>query len=161
MNTLFVGFKGINNASYKLVSLLNGDKLFLTNSFHGLAKDIQGLTPEYSKVYMFGIDKNLTDSVRIENCAERNGCILTSNLFLDDIVEMLRINGVRSSISDSPTKYLCNDAYFRMLERVSGNAAFIHIPSRKNMSPQLFDSLKLVFKQLAIGTELHNQKEII
>lgn len=161
MNTLFVGFKGVNNASNKLVSLLNGDMLFLTNSFDGLAKDIQGLTSEYSEVYMFGIDKNLTASVRIESCAERNGCILTSNLFLNDIVEMLRINGVRSSISDSPTKYLCNDAYFRMLERVNGNAVFIHIPSGKNMSPQLLDSLKSVFKQLSTGTRLHNQKKII
>ena len=37
MNTLYVGFKGENNASYKLVSQLNGNKLFLTNSFAGLA----------------------------------------------------------------------------------------------------------------------------
>ena len=156
MNTLFVGFKGLNNASYKLVSLLSGDKLFLTNSFDRLAKDIHGLTSEYSKVFMFGIDRSLTNSVRIESCAERNGCLLTSNLLLGDIAEMLRINGVKSSVSNIPSKYLCNEAYFRMLEQVKGNTVFIHIPSGKNMSPQLLDSLKLVFKQLSTETGLHN-----
>lgn len=141
MNTLFVGFKGLNNASYKLVSLLNGDKLFLTNSFVGLAKDIRGLTSEYSEAFMFGIDKSLTDSVRIESCAERNGCLLTSNLILDDIAQMLRINGVKSSVSNIPSKYLCNDAYFRMLERVNGNAVFIHIPGIKHISDELITGI--------------------
>ena len=137
MNTLFVGFKGVNNASYKLVSLLNGDKLFLTNSFDGLARDIQGLTTAYSEVYMFGIDKNLTDSVRIERRAEQNGYCLNSNLLLVNIAEKLLANGVKSSISNRPTKYLCNDAYYRMLERVKGNAVFIHIPGIKHLSDEL------------------------
>ena len=141
MNTLFVGFKGLNNASYKLVSLLNGDKLFLTTSFVGLAKDIRGLTSEYSEAFMFGIDKSLTDSVRIESCAERNGCLLTSNLILDDIAQMLRINGVKSSVSNILSKYLCNDAYFRMLERVNGNAVFIHIPGIKHISDELITGI--------------------
>ena len=137
MNTLFVGFKGVNNASYKLVSLLNGDKLFLTNSFDGLARDIQGLTTAYSEVYMFGIDKNLTDSVRIERRAEQNGYCLNSNLLLENISEKLLANGVKSSISNRPTRHLCNDAYYRMLERVKGNAVFIHIPGIKHLSDEL------------------------
>ena len=137
MNTLFVGFKGVNNASYKLVSLLNGDKLFLTNSFDGLARDIQGLTTAYSEVYMFGIDKNLTDSVRIERRAEQNGYCLNSNLLLENISEKLLANGVKSSISNRPTRHLCNDAYYRMLERVNGNAVFIHIPGIKHLSDEL------------------------
>ena len=137
MNTLYVGFKGKNNASYKLVSQLNGDKLFLTNSFAGLDRDIQKLEFEYSAVYMFGIDKNLTDFVRIESCAEQDGCFLTSNLPLEDIAEKLRANGVKNYISNTPTKYLCNDAYYRMLERVNGNAVFIHIPSIKQISDEL------------------------
>ena len=152
MNTLYVGFKGKNNASYKLVSQLNGDKLFLTNSFDGLARDIQKIGFEYSAVYMFGIDKSLTDSVRIERRAEQNGCFLTSNLLLEDIAEKLRANGVKSRISNNPTKYLCNDAYYRMLERANGNAVFIHIPSGKNMGFQLLHSLEIVFKQIPIGT---------
>ena len=141
MNTLYVGFKGKNNASYKLVSQLNGDKLFLTNSFGGLAKDIQKLGCEYSAVYMFGIDKTLREYVRIESCAEQNGCFLTSNLLLENIAEKLLANGVKSSISNRPTKYLCNDAYYRMLERVNGNAVFIHIPSIKHISDELITGI--------------------
>ena len=141
MNTLYVGFKGENNASYKLVSQLNGNKLFLTNSFAGLARDIQKLKYEYSAVYMFGIDKNLTDSVRIESCAEQDGCFLTTNLPLEDITEKFRANGVKNYISNTPTKYLCNDAYYRMLERVSGNAVFIHIPSIKHISYDFIDAI--------------------
>ena len=141
MNTLYVGFKGKNNASYKLVSQLNGDKLFLTNSFDGLAKDIQKLGFEYSAVYMFGIDKTLRESVRIESCAEQKGCFLTSNLLLENIAEKLFANGVKSSISNRPTKYLCNDAYYRMLERVNGNAVFIHIPSIKHISDELITGI--------------------
>lgn len=141
MSVLFVGFKGKNNASFKLVSMLNGDKLFLTNSFDGLARDIQGLASEYSAVFMFGIDKNLTDSVRIEHRAEQNGCFLTSNLLLKDIAENLRVNGVKSSTSNRPTSYLCNDAYYRMLERVNGNAVFIHIPTLKHISDELITGI--------------------
>ena len=141
MSILYVGFKGKNNASYKLVSQLNGDKLFLTNSFDGLAKDIQKLGFEYSAVYMFGIDKTLSESVRIESCAEQNGCFLISNLPLEDIAEKLRANGVKNYISNTPTKYLCNDAYYRMLERVNGNAVFIHIPSIKHISYDFIDAI--------------------
>ena len=141
MSILYVGFKGKNNASCKLVSQLNGDKLFLTNSFAGLDRDIQKLEFEYSAVYMFGIDKNLTNSVRIERRAEQNGCFLTANLPLEDIAEKLRENGVKSCISNNPTKYLCNDAYYRMLERVNGNAVFIHIPSIKHISDELIEAI--------------------
>ena len=141
MNTLYVGFKGKNNASYKLVSQLNGNKLLLTNSFAGLARDIQQLESDYSAVYMFGIDKNLTDSVRIESCAEQDGCFLTTNLPLEDITEKFRANGVKNYISNTPTKYLCNDAYYRMLERVNGNAVFIHIPSIKHISYDFIDAI--------------------
>jgi hypothetical protein len=37
---LFVGFKGKNNASGKLVELISHEHLLLTNSFGGLQKDI-------------------------------------------------------------------------------------------------------------------------
>lgn len=141
MSILYVGFKGKKNASFKLVSMLNGDKLFLTNSFDGVDRDIRGLASDYSAVYMFGIDKNLIDSVRIERRAEQNGCFLTSNLLLENIAEKLKINGVRSSISNRPTRYLCNDAYFRMLARVNGNAVFIHIPGIKHISDELITGI--------------------
>lgn len=40
MRVLYTGFKGKNNSSYQLVSNISGEKLFLTNSFEGLKKDI-------------------------------------------------------------------------------------------------------------------------
>jgi hypothetical protein len=33
---LYVGFKGKNNSSFKLVDSMKGDHLFLTNSFEGV-----------------------------------------------------------------------------------------------------------------------------
>ena len=72
MKTLYVGFKGIHNSSNKLVQNLQGEKYFLTNSFEGLKRDIENLVGEYEQVYMFGLDKALKDSVRIEKmCRER------------------------------------------------------------------------------------------
>ncbi len=44
-------------------------------------------------------------------------------------------------VSKIPTKYLCNAAYFHMLQRVSGKAVFIHIPSLKNMSEGMMEEI--------------------
>ena len=141
MGVLYVGFKGKNNPSYQLVSQLKGEKLYLTNSFDGLTRDIAGLSSEYTEVYMFGIDRNLRNAVRIESCAEQNGQCLESSLCLTDVAEKLRANEVASVISDKPTTYLCNDAYYRMLERVKGNAVFIHIPGMRQISDKLMDGI--------------------
>lgn len=66
MTTLFTAFKGKNNASCRLLSRLNGCKLFLTNSFFGLERDISGMVEDYDAVIMFGVDESLRDCVRIE-----------------------------------------------------------------------------------------------
>ena len=47
---LYVGFKGKNNSSFKLVDSMKGDHLFLTNSFEGVYRDIDILKKEYKKV---------------------------------------------------------------------------------------------------------------
>lgn len=59
MNILYVAFKGKNNASYQLLSNLNGDKLLLTNSHDGLKRDIDMKSEQYDLIFMFGIDKTL------------------------------------------------------------------------------------------------------
>jgi hypothetical protein len=41
LKTLFVGFKGKNNPSNMLVNTLDCDRLFLTNSFPGIDRDIE------------------------------------------------------------------------------------------------------------------------
>lgn len=70
MEILYTGFKGEHNSSYRLVNGLKENKLFLTNSFDGLKKDIENISKEFDVVYMFGLDKNLYDSFRIEKCAK-------------------------------------------------------------------------------------------
>lgn len=72
MKILYTCFKGKNNASFQLVSEIYGDKLYLTNSFDGLKRDIANQSEEYDFVIMFGIDKNLKNRIRIERVAEYN-----------------------------------------------------------------------------------------
>ena len=75
MNILFTAFKGKNNASAVLLDMISGDKLYLTNLYVGLEKEILNLEKTYDIVLMFGLDKNLNNEIRIENIAENNGKI--------------------------------------------------------------------------------------
>ena len=72
-DALFVGFKGNNNSSSMLVKLLSPEHLLLTNSFSGLKKDIDSICKEYDRVVMFGVDKTLTSTVRLEKVAFLSG----------------------------------------------------------------------------------------
>ena len=47
MSVLYVAFKGNGNSSNKIVRSLSGDKLFLTNSYSGLKKDIENISGIY------------------------------------------------------------------------------------------------------------------
>jgi len=144
MNTkLYIGFKGKNNTSCVLVKRLSQNPYMLTNSFAGLRKDIENLTGTYDCVLMFGIDKNLKDSVRIERVAEREGVRLLSDLDLDDISKSLNSAGVRNNISDNPTQYLCNEAYWFSLQKFNRKVVFIHIPSIKYANQELYEKVKV------------------
>lgn len=77
---LYVAFKGIGNSSNRIVSSIEGDKVFLTNSFGGLKKDIDEIDLPYDEIYMFGLDKKLKGAVKIERCAKKDGVILYSQL---------------------------------------------------------------------------------
>lgn len=81
---LYIGFKGKNNASCLLVQSISTNHCLLTNSFDGLKKDIEQLDDFYNCIIMFGIDKNLKDSVRIEKVAEK-GTLEHSRLNLEEI----------------------------------------------------------------------------
>ena len=137
MRILYVGFKGMHNTSYQLVSSFPGDHLYLTNSFSGLARDIDALEKDYDVVIMFGIDRSLSTSLRVERCARLHGETLETMLYADQLARGLRENGIRCEISDTPTHYLCNDAYFRMLQKTDGKAIFIHIPGSRCMTQEL------------------------
>lgn len=69
MNTLYVAFKGKNNASNQIITGLPCDTLFLTNFFSGLERDIAAIHEHYDAVLMFGVAPELTDIVRIETSA--------------------------------------------------------------------------------------------
>ena len=140
---LYIGFKGKNNASSILVERLSEFPCLLTNSFGGVKRDIEYLADYYDSVLMFGVDKNLKNSVRIERVAEREGIRLYSELDLEDISKRLTTVGVRNSISDIPTHYLCNEAYWFSLQKYKGKAMFIHIPTTNNIDDSFFEKMKV------------------
>lgn len=142
---LHIGFKGKNNASCILVKSISADSYLLTNSFEGLKKDIELLSRSYDCVILFGIDKNLSDTVRIEKVAEKDTKEF-SVLNLEDISAQLDAVGISNYLSDKPTHYLCNAAYWHLLHKFNGKAVLIHIPSIKNINENFIEGLKLVFK---------------
>ena len=137
MRILYVGFKGKNNTSFQLVSALDGERLFLTNSFSGIERDIEAMNAEYDAVIMFGLDKTLSNAVRIEKQAALHGDMLSTVLPTSQMVERFVKNGINCEISERPTHYLCNDAYYRMLRKTNGKAMFVHIPGSRYMADEL------------------------
>ena len=131
-NSLFIGFKGKNNASAVLAEALSPCCCLLTNSFSGLEKDIEGIKEGCDAVYLFGIDKNLKDSLRVETAAEKEGTRLETCLDTDALRKHLEAAGIRTGSSGTPTHYLCNEAYWRLLRRFSGRAVLIHIPALRH-----------------------------
>lgn len=139
---IYIGFKGKNNASCVLASTISKNYYLLTNSFKGLKKDIERLDDFYDLVIMFGIDKNLKNIVRLEQVA-KNKITLHSNIDLNKISKNLIANGIDNFITDEPTHYLCNEAYYLALQKFNGKAVFIHIPSLKNMNNEMMEKLIL------------------
>ena len=63
----------------------------MTNSLPGVNRDIECLLDNYDYVLIFGVDKNLKNTVRIERVAEREGSRLCSDLDLRDISKRLDV----------------------------------------------------------------------
>ena len=139
-NTLYIGFKGKNNTSCAAAEQFENHYL-LTNSFDGLRKDIEAIDSVPGRVIMFGVDKSLTDSVRIERVAEVDGERSISSLDLIAIALALRDADLEVSISGRPTQYLCNDAYLRLLKKFDGRAVLIQIPTIKNADENFIKKL--------------------
>ncbi len=142
---LYIGFKGKNNASCILVKNISKDSYLLTNSFNGVKRDIEALNSSYDCIVLFGIDKNLKDTVRIEKVAEKDTKEISA-LNLERISAQLDAIGISNYVSDKPTHYLCNEAYWYLLRKFKGNVVLIHIPSIKNISENLMESLSIVFR---------------
>lgn len=144
MKILYTAFKGKNNTSCILANRLSSNPLLLTNSFQGIERDIASLQDSYDTIYMFGIDKTLEDCVRIELKAEVGGEVRYTELDVSNLCHDMELSSVKCSVSDKPTHYLCNHAYFHMLGRC-GNTIFVHIPSVKNMTEEMLDKLHCIF----------------
>ena len=102
---LFIGFKGTKNSSGLLVRSLSPRHCLLTNSFEGLRKDIEKLPVDCDRVYLFGADKNLRDSFRLERMAEKDGIRLTSALDPEKLADQFASSGILTGISETPTRY--------------------------------------------------------
>ena len=139
---LFTGFKGKNNSSSLLAEQLSPEHLLLTNSFAGLKNDINIIDKEYDLVMLFGIDTTLTSTVRIEKVASLDGQNRISTLNLEAIANSLTKTGINAVISESPTAYLCNTAYYHMLNKFSGRAVFIHVPPARYVDKDFVKRMK-------------------
>ena len=141
-NILFIGFKGKHNSSAVLVQAVSENCCLLTNSFNGLKKDIDLIDNDHDFIVMFGIDKNLDSSVRIEKNAEKNEIRYSSVLDLENISERLTDAGLDNYISDEPTHYLCNEAYWHILKKFDRKAVFIHIPTIKYVDEAFIEKIR-------------------
>lgn len=114
----------------------------LTNSFEGVKRDINVIEGSYEFVIMFGCDKSLKDCVRLECFAEKDGLKCETRLDVKLLSETLSRDGVENVISETPTHYLCNEAYWYALQKFEGKAVFIHIPTLKNIDEKLISKIK-------------------
>lgn len=145
MKTLYTAFKGKNNTSYQLISALNSQALFITNSFQGAKRDVLSVNEElYDSVFMFGIDKSLTDSIKIELSAAVEGDFLDTDFDIEKLTSLCDQSCINYSINNSPAVSLCNTAYYYMLKK-KRNTIFIHIPSIGRMNPDFMKLLTDLF----------------
>ena len=144
MSVLYVAFKGNGNSSNKIVRNLSGDKLFLTNSYSGLKKDIDNISGTYDLVYMFGLDKKLKGNVRIDCVAQRGEVCLYSTVDFDSIAMKLNQNGIIAHTGNLPIQSLCNEAYWYMLRKYNGRVIFIHVPSARYVTEDFIEKVRAV-----------------
>ena len=147
----FTGFKGENNSSRILVQTLSNDPILLTNSFGGLKKDIGNIKDDFDLMLMFGCDKELKGSVRIERFAEKNGEKIASAMDLENISENFEKAGIRNIISESPGYYLCNEAYWCALQRFNRKTVLIHIPTIKNTDEDFISKMRKFVSYISRG----------
>lgn len=142
MKILYAAFKGTNNTSGQLITGLQGDTLFLTNSFLGLERDIASIHEHYDAVLMFGVAPKLADTIRIETCALYNSESIITNFEIEVLTDALQQCGIPCFVSNKPTSYLCNAAYYHMLKKIP-KTVFIHIPSVKYKNSAVMKKLSV------------------
>ena len=72
----------------------------------------------------------------------------SSNYDVAQLSKIMDSYAIVNSVSNVPTQYLCNAAYYHML-CINKNAVFIHIPSEKGMNDALMERLLKLFRELS------------
>ena len=144
MSTLYAAFKGNGNSANKIVRSLDGDKLFLTNSYNGLKQDIDNINGTYDIVYMFGLDKRLKGNVRIDCVASKDDVYLYSDVDFHSIALKWNQRGIIADIGNTPIQSLCNEAYWHMLKKYNRQVVFFHVPSIKYITEDFIEKIKTV-----------------
>ena len=142
MSILYVAFKGNGNSANKIVNGLVGDKLFLTNSYEGLKTDIENSRDTYDLVYMFGLDKKLKGTIRIDCIAQKGEMRLYSSVDFGLIAMKLNQVGIITNTSNTPTQSLCNEAYWYMLRKYNYHVIFFHVPSIKYITEDFIEKVR-------------------
>ena len=63
------------------------------------------------------------------------------NFDTEKIKRYFEKRNIKCTVSNTSTKYLCNAAYYDMLQKNFRNVLFIHIPTLKNLGQDLFTEL--------------------
>lgn len=149
MSILLTAFKGIHNSSYQLIQNTENDKLFFANSYGGIDKDIDDFDfSSYSSVIMFGLDSRLKDKIRIESKAVFDGNEHKTVYDINNFVEVFESNGLQVTVAKRATSYLCNYAFYRVLEIMGGLAIFVHIPPEQNLTDEMKANLQNVIRAI-------------
>ena len=133
MKILFTCFNGFNNTSKVIIDKINNDKLLFNNSYKDI--DIQlanSNVEEYDLIIMLGLRINLKKSIRVEINSFLNDELVTTNLSYCNVKKYFNDNGISCIVNDKPTNYLCNYAYYKVLQK-NKNTIFIHVPKLKNI----------------------------
>lgn len=151
---LYTGFKGKHNSSCRLMDFFESETLLLTNSFAGLERDINSVSPDYETVFMFGLDKSLTDSVRIETVSALNGRMLRTLLNAEAARKCFEAEKIPCTVSERPARYFCNAAYFHALNKFGGRVLFFHIPPLRHMDDNMSQSIVRAVKQYSDRSDI-------
>lgn len=138
---LLTAFKGKFNTSQLLLDGIHGDqirKILLTNSFNACEREIReaiaACRPKH--IISFG-QKPLIDRLCIEPVACCQGDVICTSFAISLVEASLTAHGIPYIISENPSNYLCNHAYYHGLRYIAENELdtkmiFIHVPGRKN-----------------------------
>ena len=139
MKYIYVGFKGKHNPSSYIVSKFQ-ESFFLTNSYLGIDRDIEKIKEDKDGILLFGLKPGLTNKIQIELLSRRNHKDLKTTWDLSKLNSIFK--GLDIVYNDIPTNYLCNYAYYSLLEKFDGNVLLIHVPFSKEYADQIIMCIK-------------------